>query len=249
MIPTSVPTTSFALGGAIDVNSEATGPATISNSTFTGNQVLGGSPGASAGGGAVSNSSNFGATMTVTDCTLSGNAAIGAAGGDGENNYGSGQGGGINDFSSLSVSNSTLTDNLALGTPMAPGAVPSQTVSSGRATAGGGVFSVPRHLRRDLRHRDHNRQYPCRESGCRRCRAAGMPVWPACRQCRGRGRYLPHRGRVSALADGLGSLQTSLWAGPAAAAAGPAAGWRPRRERWDRPRIWHARDRQQHDPH
>ncbi len=42
----------LALGGAIDVNYEATGPATISNSTFTGNEAKGGSPGASAGGGA-----------------------------------------------------------------------------------------------------------------------------------------------------------------------------------------------------
>ena len=69
--------------------------------------------------------------MTVTGCTLSDNAAIGAAGGDGKINFGSGQGGGINDFASLIVRNSTLTDNLALGTPLAPGAVPSQTVSSG----------------------------------------------------------------------------------------------------------------------
>ena len=133
----------LALGGAIDVNYEATGPATISNSTFTGNQALGGSPGASAGGGALSNSSNDGATMTVTGCTLSSNAAIGAAGGDGENNFGSGQGGALNNFANLIVHNSTLTNNLALGTPMAPGAVPSQTVSSGSATAGGGIFCIP----------------------------------------------------------------------------------------------------------
>ncbi|MGO9112125.1 MAG: right-handed parallel beta-helix repeat-containing protein [Thermoguttaceae bacterium] len=131
------------LGGAIDVSFNSTGPATIRNSTFTGNQALGGSPGASAGGGALSNSSNVGATMTVTGCTLSGNAAIGAAGGDGITNFGSGQGGGINNFANLIVRNSTLTNNLALGTPLAPGAVPSQTVSSGSATAGGGIFCLP----------------------------------------------------------------------------------------------------------
>ena len=101
MIPTSVPTTSSHWAGTFDVNSEATGPATISNSTFTGNQAKGGVTGASAGGGALSNSSLLGATMTVTDCTLSGNAAIGAARGDGKYNFGSGQGGGINNFASL----------------------------------------------------------------------------------------------------------------------------------------------------
>ena len=133
----------IALGGAIDVGYDSTGPATISHSAFAGNQALGGSAGASAGGGALSNSSIGGATMTVTGCTLFGNAAIGEAGGDGSINFGSGQGGGINDFSSLTVRNSTLTDNLALGTPLAPGAVPSQTVSSGRAVAGGGIFCIP----------------------------------------------------------------------------------------------------------
>ncbi len=132
----------LALGGAIEVSYDSTSPATISNSTFTGNKALGGVPGASAGGGALSNSSNLGAIMTVTGCSLSGNAAIGAAGGDGMTNFGSGQGGGINDFASLIVRNSTITGNLALGTPLAPGAVPSQTVSSGSGVAGGGIFCL-----------------------------------------------------------------------------------------------------------
>ncbi len=109
---------------------------------FTGNQAKGGSPGASAGGGALSDSSNLGATMTVAGCKLSGNAAIGSAGGDGITNFGSGQGGGINDFASLTVRNSTLTNNQAVGTPLAPGAVPSQTVSDGSASAGGGIFCL-----------------------------------------------------------------------------------------------------------
>ncbi len=133
----------LALGGAIDVSFNSSSPSTISNSTFTGNQAEGGIAGASAGGGALSNSSIVGATMTVTNCMLSDNAATGAAGGDGVTNFGSGQGGGINDFSSLSVSNSTLTDNLAVGTPLAAGAVPSQTVSGGSASAGGGIFCLP----------------------------------------------------------------------------------------------------------
>ena len=133
----------IALGGGIDLSFAASGSATISDSTFTGNQALGGTPGASAGGGALSNSSNTpGTTMTVTGCTLSGNAAIGESGGDGITNFGSGQGGGINDFDNLTVVNSTLIGNLALGTPLAPGAVPSQTPNSGSTTAGGGVFCL-----------------------------------------------------------------------------------------------------------
>ena len=57
-------------------------------------------------------------------------------------NFGSGQGGGINDFDNLTVVNSTLTGNQAVGTPLAPGAVPSQTPNSGSTTAGGGVFCL-----------------------------------------------------------------------------------------------------------
>jgi len=132
----------FAAGGAIDLNLFTTGSATITDSTFTGNEALGDSPGASAGGGAISNSSVLGTTLTVTGCTISGNSAIGEAGGDGVNNFSSGQGGGINCISGLTLSNSTITDNLALGEPMAAGAVPSQTVSSGSAVAGGGVFCL-----------------------------------------------------------------------------------------------------------
>jgi len=133
----------IALGGGIDLSFVASGSATISDSTFTGNQALGGVAGASAGGGALSNSSNTpGTTMTVTGCTISGNAAIGEAGGDGITNFGSGQGGGINDFDNLTVLDSRVAGNVAQGTPLAPGAVPSQTPSSGSATAGGGVFCL-----------------------------------------------------------------------------------------------------------
>ena len=132
----------FAAGGAIDLNLASTGSATISNSTFIGNEALGGSPGASAGGGAISNSSNVGATLTVTGCTLKDNAALGAAGGDGINNYGSGQGGGINSIGTLTVRDSTLTDNLAQGAPLAASVVPSQSVLSNSATAGGGIFCL-----------------------------------------------------------------------------------------------------------
>ena len=140
--PIVSPSYVFASGGAIDLNLASTGSATISNSTFIGNEALGGSPGASAGGGAISNSSNVGATLTVTGCTLRDNAAIGAAGGDGTTNYGSGQGGGINSIGTLTVRDSTLTDNLAQGAPLAADVVPSQSVLSNSATAGGGIFCL-----------------------------------------------------------------------------------------------------------
>ncbi len=133
----------IALGGAIDLSFVASGSAMISDSTFTGNQALGGTTGASAGGGALSNSSNTpGTTMTVTGCTLSDNAAIGEAGGDGMINFGSGQGGGINDFDNLTLVNSTLIGNQAVGTPLAQGAAPSQSSNNGSSTVGGGVLCL-----------------------------------------------------------------------------------------------------------
>jgi hypothetical protein len=142
-----VPGYIIALGGAIDLSAYSTGTATISDSTFAGNKALGGVPGASGGGGAISDSSvTIGATanMTVTGCTLSGNAAIGEAGGgaDGSPNFGSGQGGGINNFANLIVSNSTLSDNLAQGSPLAPGVAPAQSSNSGSSVAGGGIFEL-----------------------------------------------------------------------------------------------------------
>jgi hypothetical protein len=132
----------FAAGGAIDLNLFGTGSATVTNSTFTGNEALGDSPGASAGGGALSNSSIAGASLTVTNCTINGNAAIGAAGGDGVSNFGSGQGGGINSIGTLTVRATTVTDNEALGAPMAADVVPSATVLANSASAGGGIFCL-----------------------------------------------------------------------------------------------------------
>ena len=84
----------------------------------------------------------MGATLTVTGCTLKDNAAIGAAGGDGMTNFGSGQGGGINSIGTLTVRDSTLTNNLAEGAPLAADVVPSQSVLSNSATAGGGIFCL-----------------------------------------------------------------------------------------------------------
>ncbi|HEV3386652.1 MAG TPA: hypothetical protein VG097_17685 [Gemmata sp.] len=142
-----VPGYIIALGGAIDLSAFSTGTATINDNTFTGNKALGGVPGASGGGGAISDSSfTIGATanMTVTGCTLNDNAAIGEAGGgaEGSPNFGSGQGGGINNFANLIVSDSTLTNNLALGSPLAPGVAPAQSSNSGSSVAGGGIFEL-----------------------------------------------------------------------------------------------------------
>jgi hypothetical protein len=135
----AVPGNIFATGGAIDT----LGSSTITDSTFTGNQALGGSPGASSGGGALNSSDvRAGVTMTVVGCFFGDNAAIGAAGGDGMANFGSGQAGAINSFSDLVVRNSILTGNVAQGAPLAPGAAPSQTESSGSETGGGGIASL-----------------------------------------------------------------------------------------------------------
>ena len=42
----------------------------------------------------------------------------------------------------MTVSDSTLTDNLAQGAPLAANVVPSQSVLSNSATAGGGIFCL-----------------------------------------------------------------------------------------------------------
>ncbi len=147
-----VPGYILALGGAIDLSAYSTGTATISDSTFTGNHALGGVAGASAGGGALSDSSiTIGATanMTVQGCTLNGNSAIGVAGGVGtaaSPNFGSGQGGAINNFANLVVRDSTITGNWAQGTPLAPGVAPSQSSNSGSSVAGGGIFELSNFL-------------------------------------------------------------------------------------------------------
>jgi hypothetical protein len=143
----------IALGGAIDLSLYSTGTATIRNSTFDGNQALGGVAGASAGGGALSDSSlvfsTTTANMTVTGCSLSDNQAIGAAGGGGVNNsvnFGSGQGGGINNFANLVVDDSTLSDNLAQGSPLAPGVAPAQVLLANTSVAGGGIFELTNNI-------------------------------------------------------------------------------------------------------
>ena len=97
--------------------------------------------------------------------TLNDNAALGAAGGDGTTNYGSGQGGGINSIGTLTVRDTTLTDNLAQGAPLAATVEPSQSVLSNNATAGGGIFC--------LDHQQHHRQSKPGHWQDRRCGANG----------------------------------------------------------------------------
>jgi hypothetical protein len=88
--------------------------ATISSSTFTGNQAISG-PDADALGGAIVNGWT-GATMTLTSCTITGNRALGGAS-DGYLLEGEGMGGGIvNEYGAqLTVKGGTISANRAVG--------------------------------------------------------------------------------------------------------------------------------------
>jgi len=104
----------FGVGGAIENNAgfdqAQPSTATISNSTFTDNQAIGGGTQSSGNGGAIDNEGT-GATMTLTNCRLIDNLSIGGA----ENN---GLGGGIlNLLGTLTVNSSTLSGNQAKGGP------------------------------------------------------------------------------------------------------------------------------------
>jgi hypothetical protein len=132
------------IGGGLSNQFGAT--ATVSYSTFTDNQALGGQGstgdiGSEGLGGGFANT--LGATLTVSNCSLAGNQAIGGAGGSGANG-GNGFGGGLyNDGHSaapqnagapaaLMVTDSTITDNSATG-----GAAGSGSAGMG---VGGGVY-------------------------------------------------------------------------------------------------------------
>jgi hypothetical protein len=109
---------------------------TISGSTFSCNQAIGGgAPGANGAdglGGAIGNL--LGSPLTISGCTLNGNQAIGGTGGSGANG-GNGFGGGLyNDgTSSLTVTSSTITKNSATGGAAGSGG------SAGQG-AGGGIY-------------------------------------------------------------------------------------------------------------
>ncbi len=171
--------------------------------------------------------------MTVTGCTLSGSAAKGAAGGDGEINFGSGQGGGINDFASLIVCNSTLTDNLAVGTPLAPGKRPDGLERQcGRRR---------RHLLPHfLRHCPQPRSLPTVRSPAIRLSVA--PGAAGSSGGVGEGGGISLIAVPSAAGDRLYACrQRRSRRGRQQRRCG-----RLRRERWNRPCVRHVRDRQQH---
>jgi hypothetical protein len=108
------------LGGAIRFVNLGSNPASMSvtNSTFTGNEAIGG-PGGNAGGGAilvgaVASNSPLSTSVTIDGCTLSGNVAQGGDGGT--KNGGDGLGGGIwIGSATVCINNSSITDNQALG--------------------------------------------------------------------------------------------------------------------------------------
>jgi hypothetical protein len=110
--------------------------ATVTGSTFTGNQALG-CPGVAGGnggdglGGALANI--LGAILTISGCAISGNQATGGAGGNGGNGFG---GGLYNDGqSTLTVTGSTITANGATGGAAGSGG------SAGQGIGGGAYFA------------------------------------------------------------------------------------------------------------
>jgi phospholipase/lecithinase/hemolysin len=121
-------------GGAISDEAEAAG---VTNSTFSNNQAMGTGPGALSFGGAFENAIFNGTipTLTLTNCTLTSNESLGGAGGDGVSTFGFAQGGGIDSSGNVTLQDSTVADNLAVGGAMAPGAPASTTATS----VGGGL--------------------------------------------------------------------------------------------------------------
>jgi hypothetical protein len=122
-----IPVPGTAYAGGIS-NSQGLGTATLSDSTITDNQAIGGQGGAGGNGGDALGGGiiNYnGAALSVSACLLADNQAVGGAGGTGGNG-GNGFGGGIYNsgpssfvtaagLSRLTVLGSTLTDNDAGG--------------------------------------------------------------------------------------------------------------------------------------
>src|SRR5207249_488661 len=121
------------VGGAIDEGGSslalATGPVTITNSTFTGNQARGVTPGANAGGGAVN---NFGSgIMTVIGSTFTWNQSIAT------NLGGWASGGALNLglFGTMIVTDCKISSNAAMGAAGGDG------VTTVGFASGGGIAS------------------------------------------------------------------------------------------------------------
>jgi hypothetical protein len=126
------------IGGALANQFGAT--ATLTSTTFTDNQAVGGS-GADSLGGALANL--LGSTLSVSGCTLSGNQATGGAGGLGANG-GNGFGGGLyNDgTSALAVAGSAITNNSATGGAASGGGSAGQGAGGGAYFAAGGTVCL-----------------------------------------------------------------------------------------------------------
>jgi hypothetical protein len=135
----------YGAGGAIykDGLNNNTASLSVSNSTFTSNQALGGTgntggllTGDGVGGAITANDYGQGATTgTVSGSTFSGNQAIGGAGSAGSNGA-DGLGGALVNLmgSTLTVSNCTLSSNQALGGAGGSGA-------NGGNGFGGGLYN------------------------------------------------------------------------------------------------------------
>ena len=116
-------------GGAID---SVKGPFTVTDSTLTGNQAVGGSGGAIAAGG----------TFTLNGGNITGNSA--------------GDGGGIAATGAIAISASSISDNAALGKGGGIYVVGNLTVNGATALTGNTAQLRWRHLER-RRPRDQQR--------------------------------------------------------------------------------------------
>jgi Right handed beta helix region len=109
----SMETGGYGGGGAVQIYS---GWATVSDSTFIGNEAVGGTqvPGSYSFGGAWGGAILNNATLAVSDCTLSLNTSAGGAGTAGVAGS-TGEGGAIMNFYTLTVTDCTITGNTAVG--------------------------------------------------------------------------------------------------------------------------------------
>jgi hypothetical protein len=114
---------------------------TLSNSTFAGNQALGGSSGGSATGGALW----FlpGANVTISNCGFTGNQAIGGNGSPAGQIAGQGGGGAIeNDGASVTMTDCLLIGNQAIGGSGGVNPTGGYRTGSSEYGAGGGILLI-----------------------------------------------------------------------------------------------------------
>lgn len=99
----------------------------IAGSSFTGNRAVARGLGGAGFGGAIVNSDwnmgdGSGAILQISDCSFNGNETLGAAGANGIDDGGFGQGGAINTTGNTTILSSTFEGNRALGGPLQHGA-------------------------------------------------------------------------------------------------------------------------------